>query len=1677
MIGGSNTARDTIGRIHIRRNYITGLLPFAEPSELVNTAALNGEEVSTTITLFAVRESGEKIFLPSARCFSRSGILHVRRDCSRVWLNGSESAAGSAAAVVTVLYGNLSANVSLRVWHPVLPLRLSVENPRLGKVADWFAPDENQAKCVQMYQWTEIQARANFTYDGSHVVEVTVTEFLSNLFESSDRSVVHVTDDGVVSGKSSGKARISALNPATRDTLGSVDVTVDNEDGVNVHSIDVSMVTNLTVDVAPSPYAKDSTQTATVQIEQEVNRDLSRSSVVVYATFSDGTQQQLRKEQGLKLTSLNRQVLHVDDEDNSEVLTVGSGSSGVKAKWRLTRSVCYPEGFLLGVGYDVVDVDLSRPARVIITNVSRQITIPGDISTTAGIPTSSWINIELLFENKDSTDMTADARTILDESQSQGFFHIKRDDQNRPIIYGNSDGKRGKKNLIVRFTHFDITASVEINIVGFLALALHMNPFPSFPGSKNVFLRTLNPIEGVDQYEMGSLCLKLVMSDESEFDVTHHNLARFFSSSNALVVGEKAPNQVLVRNGMSASGSYYVEGRFEGEKAMHLISLGSNPVRVAAIANVTLDPENNSTLSGAQNTHAARVKFSLLFDNGKQAPDFYQDGVALFAGLVTITSENEQVFTVDANTGLVTLRLNYHRPLALTVTAAESQAQAEIKVLCNLHPDDFDVDLGSENGLPLAPQNVGSVFEVPVRLNAGRTEGTTKMDLFLVYDRRFLEAVSVRVHRVWSNVVTNWNEGDITINAVCDLGPLRNTLEVAVVTFNATRAGLASVVGFVTTDQVTNRPIVSGMLLQEVYAVRGRRRRNTVRVHDPFAVEFAKRVRRTSPCATPRECDKCKGMLGDLNRDCLFDISDILFVLTTYTHSLLALPTPAVAMAIPPAELDVDQNSAVEPADAYFLIRANLGLVRFILNTAVRPVQNAGSDCKLSLNVTLATKSGPARPSNTFVFFDLTYKGERVEFSGAEATLRGPGIYGLVVQAVTEGGGVFSVASPIELYEHVVGVSIYHVTTNSENGTNMVRTFPMFGSANKPRQFPITLSLSLQVAGKGVFIQPSIYNPFIVFNNTLASSTCRNDFGPIFSKERYSAHVVEDAVNGTTVLCVNATDQDVGKSGDVTHSVVSLDVVPFAIDPASGRIFINGRLDREERDSYNFTVRASDGALGRARYAHAHVTIIVDDVNDNPPVITDVIPGNVTNVSENAKIGDVLATVVASDPDINENGRVIFQLSTSTEIFLINSTTGQVTLRNLLHGRVGERFALEIFVQDHGVSSLNSSVSIEFLITYARDVRVLFPKQIYRGNVTENSPVNTTILQVSAHIPEFPQAVLQYFIDDDALITVGRFDGAICVGSKLDREETPHINRTVSAAYGDKTTSVTLWIEVTDVNDVRPSFEKSVYTLELNEGTSPVSFVEIFATDTDDSPNGFVTYSIISGNESIFHLNQTSGIVSILEEVDYESVQQLNFTVEAKDHGEPPLNSSALFIVNIRDVNDNYPVIETPNRLTIREDQKPGWFVVKVNATDSDSGLNSKLLFTLTSGNTGSAFTINSTTGVITTANSLDYEKNSFYSLEMSVQDQGSPPFRSSAVVKVDVLDVNDVIPVIESPSRVHVRENTPVGTVIGRLNASDADSGDNAVLGFSIVEGENWECPCAFFAGVWPLSTIEACI
>ncbi|KAF6216652.1 hypothetical protein GE061_000998 [Apolygus lucorum] len=243
-----------------------------------------------------------------------------------------------------------------------------------------------------------------------------------------------------------------------------------------------------------------------------------------------------------------------------------------------------------------------------------------------------------------------------------------------------------------------------------------------------------------------------------------------------------------------------------------------------------------------------------------------------------------------------------------------------------------------------------------------------------------------------------------------------------------------------------------------------------------------------------------------------------------------------------------------------------------------------------------------------------------------------------------------------------------------------------------------------------------------------------NDNPPKFDKTISSFRVTENAINGTVITSVNASDPDSGENGRVSYSIVS-DSSEFHIDPKSGVLSVAGLLDHEKRSLHEIVIRATDCAgTGRrdALFSDTVVKVYIDDINDNPPTFS----GDKFKVTipEDLPRGVVIAIISAVDPDLEEGGQIGYSLPDPTEFFEIDRLTGTIRLTKSLDYETSQGYSLTVQAQDMGVPSLSSTTVLTVIVTDVNENEhpPTFSDVVVTSSVKEGEPKGTLVTTVTA---------------------------------------------------------------------------------------------------------------------------------------------------------------------------------------------------------------------------------------------------------------------------------------------------------------------------------------------------------
>ncbi|XP_021115236.1 cadherin-23 isoform X3 [Heterocephalus glaber] len=587
-----------------------------------------------------------------------------------------------------------------------------------------------------------------------------------------------------------------------------------------------------------------------------------------------------------------------------------------------------------------------------------------------------------------------------------------------------------------------------------------------------------------------------------------------------------------------------------------------------------------------------------------------------------------------------------------------------------------------------------------------------------------------------------------------------------------------------------------------------------------------------------------------------------------------------------------------------------------------------------------------------------------------------------------------------------------------------------------------------------------------------------NDNPPTFSKPAYFVSVVENIMAGATVLFLNATDLDRSREYGQESIIYSLEgSAQFRINARSGEITTTSLLDRETKSEYILIVRAVDGGVGHnQKTGIATVNITLLDINDNHPTWKDA-PYYINLVEMTPPDSDV-TTVVAMDPDLGENGTLVYNIHPPNKFYSLNSTTGKIRTTHIMLDRENpDPMEAELMrkiivsVTDSGRPPLKATSSATVFVNLLdlNDNDPTFQNLPFMAEVLEGIPAGVSVYQaVAIDLDEGLNGLVTYRMQ----VGMPRMDflinsssGVVVTATKLDRERIAEYQlRVVASDSGTptKSSTSTLTIRVLDVNDETPTFFPAVYNVSVSEDV-PREFrvVWLNCTDNDMGLNAELSYFITEGNvDGKFSVGYRDAMVRTVVGLDRETTAAYTLVLEAIDNG--PVGKrhtgTATVFITILDVNDNRPIfLQSSYEASIPEDIPEGHSIVQLKATDADEGEFGRVWYRILHGNHGNNFRIHVSNGLLMRGpRPLDRERNSSHVLMVEAYNHDLGPMRSSVRVIVYVEDVNDEAPTFtqQQYSRLGLRETAGIGTSVIVVRATDRDTGDGGLVNYYILSG-----------------------
>lgn len=570
-----------------------------------------------------------------------------------------------------------------------------------------------------------------------------------------------------------------------------------------------------------------------------------------------------------------------------------------------------------------------------------------------------------------------------------------------------------------------------------------------------------------------------------------------------------------------------------------------------------------------------------------------------------------------------------------------------------------------------------------------------------------------------------------------------------------------------------------------------------------------------------------------------------------------------------------------------------------------------------------------------------------------------------------------------------------------------------------------------------------------------------NDNTPMFSQSLYQANVSECSSVGDEVLTLKATDADRSQT-KLYYSISSQNMLnKFAVDSTSGQISLLSSLDAESVIFYQFTVVVKDSSESTANRNVSTVQISVSNCNDNPP--TFVTKFYNFTVLSSASPGHTIGYVYAVD---NERDVITYSIlnGNANGVFRIDPLTGLLVVNNLTASFGRNYFVLTIQASDGGSPSpLYDQTEVKVNVIGAdNSTLILFFQNNLTINVSELTSSSTPLAKFDfkTAFEYFSTSQLTRLViisQNNNLFALDTNSGIISLNKGLNYSQTQSYILFIESGYNGRVVSVSITINIIDVNDHRPQFlPPGPYAIDIDENLLPTTVVfNATALDADYGDNGRITYSIAvnpSAYSSDFVINSMTGEVSIARNLSYNTVPFYTIQIFATDNGKPSFATSTSIQLKINDVNNFIPQFSSSvYNISVSEAVVADSTILTLSATDEDTG--AIIHYRIIPGSlvaykensivtTRTNFVVGSNTGYVTFKGGLDFEKETQYEFRVATYNDGAPQLSSTATVVIHVTDINDIPPHFNLSSySATIPENIPVSTTLVQLNAYDEDT------------------------------------
>ncbi|XP_066510536.1 cadherin-5 [Hoplias malabaricus] len=430
----------------------------------------------------------------------------------------------------------------------------------------------------------------------------------------------------------------------------------------------------------------------------------------------------------------------------------------------------------------------------------------------------------------------------------------------------------------------------------------------------------------------------------------------------------------------------------------------------------------------------------------------------------------------------------------------------------------------------------------------------------------------------------------------------------------------------------------------------------------------------------------------------------------------------------------------------------------------------------------------------------------------------------------------------------------------------------------------------------------------------------------------------------------------------------------------------------------------------------------------------------------------VIGTLVNSHS--NENTEFVIFGEGANDIFKVNKT-GQVSVCKTLDRETKDSYKLTARIRDiNSKTQLDKDTQFSVKVQDVNDHAPIFEGEL-KASINERSPRGTAVMTVRAtdkDDPTSPNGRIEYKLLDTDYFFIDKKTGQISVATdQLDRETRSQYTVTVQASdmpyvSGGRTTTTEVTVNINDINDNVATFKEGTWQFNVNENESPLFTVgKLSVYDPDEKQNKNPIFTLKDHSE-IFSVeldDENNGVLKLRQGLDFETKPSYTFLVEVREEGvvQPADNvvgsrTSAQVQISVKDVDEPPVFTESEYSFNVSEGEMKD-YIGFVSAKDPDTTKH-RVRFSIV--NQDCPAEINSETGRLSLKRKLDREEMDTHQCQVTAQEMSVNGLKSFAAVKINVRDVNDNPPELDTGREVYVCENDKNGTVVGIIGAKDKD-------------------------------------